>query len=155
MLGCFRPSFLPRRSLDWECYELGLVREHGPCFLILLFIVELWSTAALLPTDDQMNACYKVRGSQEWIHISPSTPLQRLMALAGFSPISLPVSIFQQDLPLPHSVIPPVLLGSLPLSHLLPLPSLLSLLSLIPFSGSSSIFLFKFWILTCYSLNWK
>lgn len=66
-----------------------------------------------------------------------------LMALAGFSPISLPVSIFQQDLPLPHSVIPPVLLGSLPLSHLLPLPSLLSLLSLIPFSGSSSIFLFN------------
>ena len=77
MLGCFRPSFLPRRSLDWECYELGLVREHGPCFLILLFIVELWSAAALLPTDDQMNACSKVRGSQEWIHISPSTPLQQ------------------------------------------------------------------------------
>lgn len=127
MLRCFRPSFLPRRSLDWECYELGLVREHGPRFLILLFIIELWSAAAPLPTDDQMNACSKVRGSQEWIHINPSTPLQQplgacwlLTNITSFKHVSTgsPTASF--------SVIPPVLLGSLPLFHPLPLPSVSS-----------------------------
>lgn len=108
MLGYFRPSFLPRRSLDWDCYELGLVREHGPHLPSLLFIVELQFPAALQPTDDQMNARSKVQGSRSgFISIHPVL-FSSLMALAGFSPISLPLTTFQQDLPLPCSQLSPL-----------------------------------------------
>lgn len=74
MLACIRPSSLSRRSLDWDCYQLGWPRRMGH-FLTLLFIVELWSVAIRLPTDDQRNARSKVWGSQEWIDINPPTPL--------------------------------------------------------------------------------
>lgn len=74
MLACIRPSSLSRRSLDWDCYQLGWPRRMGH-FLTLLFIVELWSVAIRLPTDDQRNAHSKVWGSQEWNDINPPTPL--------------------------------------------------------------------------------
>lgn len=134
MLACIRPSSLSRRSLDWDCYQLGWPRRMGH-FLTLLFIVELWSVAIRLPTDDQRNAHSKVWGSQEWNDINPPTPLPAVswcsLASQRYHFLQLPAERIPCYL-VPRYP-PPFFLGSLPLFYLLLLPPPLSLLLLFPF----------------------